>query len=72
MLRLGSNKIYIGNWNAEGNKCHGKGIVIFKNGNLYEGEMSNNKRHGKGIYIQSNLGWFKGHFKDDLKTGSGI
>lgn len=72
MLRLGDNKIYVGNWDLENNKCHGKAIIIFKNGNLYEGEMKNNKRHGKGIYIQANLGWFKGYFKEDFKAGQGI
>ena len=45
---------------------------MFKNGNLYEGEMNNNKRNGKGIYIQNKTGWFKGHFKDDLKNGEGL
>ena len=35
IFRLGHNKVYIGN--AVDGKCNGKSIIIFKNGNLYEG-----------------------------------
>ena len=35
IFRLGSNKIYVGK--ISNGKCMGKSIIIFKNGNLYEG-----------------------------------
>lgn len=35
IVRVGSNKIYVGE--VSNNKCHGKSIILFKNGNLYEG-----------------------------------
>ena len=35
IMRLGSNKIYVGE--IKNKKCNGNSIVIFKNGNLYEG-----------------------------------
>lgn len=35
MVRLGANKIYIGE--VKKNKCNGRSIIVFKNGNLYEG-----------------------------------
>lgn len=42
IVRLGSNKLYVGE--VKNSKCNGKCIIVFKNGNLYEGEMINNKR----------------------------
>lgn len=35
IVRLGSNKIYVGE--VQKSKCNGKSIIIFKNGNLFEG-----------------------------------
>jgi hypothetical protein len=58
IVRLGSNKIYVGE--VKNSKCNGKSIIVFKNGNLYEGEMVDNKRQGKGSFIQPSLGWYKG------------
>ena len=57
-IRLGSNKIFLGEWHD--NKCQGKSIIIFRNGNLYEGDMLNNKRHVLGTFVQANIGWYKG------------
>lgn len=42
IVRLGANKIYVGE--VKNSKCNGKSIILFKNGNLYEGEMVDNKR----------------------------
>jgi hypothetical protein len=47
-------------------------IIVFKNGNIYEGMMEKNKREGKGFYQQSGHGFYKGSFSNDLKTGDGI
>ena len=35
MIRIGDNKIYVGE--LKDNKCHGKCVLVFKNGHLYEG-----------------------------------
>ncbi len=70
IVRLSSHKIYIGEF-REG-QCTGKSIVIFKNGNIYEGMMDSNKRHGNGFYLQAGVGWFKGVFTNDIKTEAGI
>ena len=47
-------------------------MVVFKNGNVYEGEMLNNKREGQGVYVQSGVGWFQGAFSNDIKTDKGV
>ena len=41
-VRLSSHKLYVGEF--KNNNCTGKSIVIFKNGNIYEGDMNENKR----------------------------
>lgn len=42
IVRISSHKIYIGQY--QNDSCNGKSIIIFKNGNLYEGFMNDNKR----------------------------
>ncbi len=53
-------------------KCTGRSVVIFKNGNAYEGFMKDNKRDGKGIYVQGGVGFFDGIFVNDIKNDNGI
>jgi len=43
-----------GEWNQyegafKNNKCHGKGIIIYRDGMIYEGKFKKGERHGKGI-----------------------
>jgi hypothetical protein len=35
-------------------KKNGKGVMIYKNGNLYDGEWKNDLRHGNGILTEKN------------------
>jgi hypothetical protein len=42
IVRLSSHKIYVGEFIDK--QCTGKSILIFKNGNVYEGNMAHNKR----------------------------
>ena len=70
ILRLHSNKIYVGEF--QGQQCSGYSIVVFKNGNIYEGMMQANKREGKGFYLQAGTGWYEGVFSNDLKAETGI
>lgn len=48
------------------------GVLIFKNGNLYEGHFLQNKRHGKGIYVECGFGYFDGVFINDVKSEEGL
>lgn len=46
-----SNEIYEGEI-SHGN-MHGKGKIIYSNGDIYEGHLSNGFYHGEGIYYWS-------------------
>jgi len=62
---------YIGTLN--GGKKDGYGKLIYKSGNLYEGEFKNDKRHGKGkiTYTEYNI-TLEGIWINDEKVGKGI
>ena len=52
---------------------HGKGINIWPNGNVYEGECENGKRNGMGVYFNIRKKWrYEGQYKDGKRHGSGI
>ena len=50
----------------------GKGIMIYKNGDKYDGDWVNGKREGKGIMTYSNGGKYDGEWKNDKRMGEGI
>ena len=62
------------------NKREIKGIMIYNNGEKYDGEWRNDKRNGKGIFIsahyyncKNHIGMkYEGDFKDDKFEGYGI
>lgn len=45
-------KQYTGN--RKHGKRHGKGIYVYKNGDVYDGEWRKSKKYGKGVYTYSN------------------
>ena len=49
-----------------------KGIMKYKNGDLYQGYMENNSREGKGIMIYQNGDIYEGYWKNNEKDGKGI
>jgi len=54
-------------------KKDGYGKIIYKSGNLYEGEFKNDNRHGKGkiTYTDYNI-TLEGTWINDEKVGKGI
>jgi hypothetical protein len=50
----------------------GKGIVLFENGERYEGTWRENQMHGVGKYSYRDLSQYVGEFRDGKKHGSGI
>ena len=53
-------------------KClHGKGKVVFKNGNTYEGEFEYGMFHGKGTFTWTTDVIYKGDFEHNIITGMG-
>ena len=47
------------------------GIINFKNGNIYEGELKEYEREGKGIMKYKNGEIYDGEWKKDLREGKG-
>ena len=63
---------YIGQWNEETNTKEGVGIMVTKEGSIYEGYWYNEKWNGKGRWIYNNGDFYEGDFEDDLYHGSGM
>lgn len=45
--------------------------IVFKNGDLYEGQVLNEQPHGKGKYKFSNGSHYQGEFKNGKFHGQG-
>ncbi|CAG9771742.1 unnamed protein product [Ceutorhynchus assimilis] len=61
---------YIGEWKDD--KKDGKGLIITRNNELYEGEMKNNFRHGFGILahlIPDTKGVYVLHYRGEWRNG---
>jgi hypothetical protein len=55
---------------------HGKGYLIYSNGNKYWGQFNHDKRHGYGVFILGKGSeWagnkYAGQWKDDMRHGDG-
>lgn len=50
----------------------GEGTVVYKNGEIYEGETKNGKYHGEGVLKFSNGSVYKGEFKKGKMDGLGV
>ena len=61
--------VYKGERNKEGKK-HGKGVITYPSGAIFEGEYDNDVRiRGKMTY--SNKDVYEGEFKGDIRHGKG-
>ena len=66
-----ANGIYIGYYDTI-NKCpEGTGVMLFDNGDTYEGEWSQGKKHGHGIMTYYNRDVYDGDWANDMKHGHG-
>ena len=61
---------YRGQVNQAGSP-HGKGIMIYLRGQIYEGEWFNGKRSGLGNYIMGESSYY-GEFKNNAPNGNGV
>jgi len=53
-------------------KMHGKGSIIFSDGDKYVGEFKQDMIDGKGTYTRLNGDMYTGEWKDGLRNGQGI
>ena len=63
---------YIGN--LKDGKQSGKGKLVFKDGEKYEGDFENDLRNGFGVYTYSKENerdYYEGHWKEDKRSGKG-
>ena len=51
---------------------HGKGIMVYDSGRVYEGEWRYDKRHGKGYEKYANGNTYTGDYKKGKPHGKGI
>jgi hypothetical protein len=49
--------------------CHGKGRVVFTNGDLYEGDFCENKMHGKGVFFGFDDYHYTGEWANNKQAG---
>tara|TARA_B100000787_G_C16179821_1_gene291119 strand:- start:84 stop:1847 length:1764 start_codon:yes stop_codon:yes gene_type:complete len=62
--------VYKGYVSVDDNKPLGYGVLFFKNGNNYKGEMSGGKYNGYGIFTSSSC-IYEGYFVNNAFTGLG-
>ena len=56
----------------EKGQMHGKGALVYPNGEKYEGDFQHGKRHGYGVYSYADGGRFEGEWVDDKVHGRGV
>lgn len=56
---------------TENSLKQGMGKMVYKNGDVYEGNWSNNKREGFGVYLYSNGDVYSGNWLDSKPSGQG-
>lgn len=52
-------------------RLHGRGTLVYDNGDRYEGEFVQSRRAGHGVYTHANGDRYEGEFKDGRRTGRG-
>jgi hypothetical protein len=53
-------------------KANGRGIIVFANGERYEGEFGDGKFNGRGVYTWTDGQRFEGSYQNDKRAGYGI
>ncbi len=69
-VALASGSEYEGDVDSNGIP-NGNGIIKYKNGDIYEGEIINGKANGKGSFTSTNGNKYEGEWVDDKPNGSG-
>ena len=67
-----NKSLYLGEWNIQTNKRHGRGIIQWNDGSKYEGYWVNDKANIKGRLLLSSGDIYEGEWKDDKASGHGV
>jgi hypothetical protein len=62
---------YTGEFDEKGHK-NGYGEIVYKNGDVYEGDWKDDRKHGYGKMKYSNGNFYEGDWKNDRKHGFGM
>lgn len=57
---------------AQNGKRHGKGIMKYRTGDLYEGEWLDDCMHGQGIMVYTNGEKYRGEWNENKRHGIGV
>eukprot|EP01034_Spumella_vulgaris_P023774 gene23773-30039_t len=58
--------------NTSDGKKHGKGIMLYATGDVYEGDFVDDKKHGRGIFrFAYDQGSYEGEWKNNKFHGTG-
>jgi hypothetical protein len=60
---------YLGEWNEQSNERHGRGVQVWHDGSMYEGQWKNDKANGKGRLIHADGDVYEGDWLDDKAHG---
>ena len=73
MASVKSGWVYTGQFKKKSGKPvkHGKGIMTYKNGNVYDGSWKNNTKNGNGVFTWSNGNQYIGDWKNNFRHGYG-
>ena len=61
---------YEGSISSDG-KFHGRGSIVYSNGERYAGEWQYGQRHGRGTYTYADGGTYSGDWERDKIQGEG-
>ena len=53
-------------------KRHGKGVIVYDNGRVYEGTWQADKRDGRGFELYVSGHTYTGEYKDGKANGKGV
>ena len=68
VVRYANGCEFKGEWISEEKQL---GVINYKNGDMYLGEIENEKKEGYGIMYYSNSNMYEGEWKKDLREGYG-
>lgn len=71
VLKKYKDSAFYGEIQMESSKRHGKGVIIYSSGRVYEGGWSNDRREGHGFEVFANGNSYKGQYINGKVHGQG-
>ena len=71
MVSLENDGKYEGEWNLKTQKREGKGVQVWHDGSIYEGQWLNDMAHGEGRLVHADGDVYEGEWCEDKAHGHG-